>query len=349
GLTKDINITTITNLNVTEDVNEPTDNSSKDGSVNLLIDGGTKPYSIIWSDGFVGHSRNSMSIGEYNYTVKDFYGDMTHSGTILFDKKYVEEVIETEIQEEVIDEDPIIYDDLCLTNKEVNYLFTNDYKNGLRWVNEEHGYIIEYVEENKRWEIKNWDKGSLIKNRGVKDKLPIGTDWSNDGKLWSVSKGPCKEIEDFMILSVNNETCQGYNNGSVAITVNSINENTNYTYRIKGVPPYPNYTENRIFNNLGQGDYLIEAIDEDKYLTESFTIKSDRDRRFVDVSLNSKVNQGDVTNRTINYTIRTESLVTNDLEIDVELLITYTKEYNCPNNEEGCIVEPIFNIEGVNT
>jgi len=161
GLTKDINITTITNLNVTEDVNEPTDNSSKDGSVNLLIDGGTKPYSIIWSDGFVGYSRNSMSIGEYNYTVKDFYGDMTHSGTILFDKKYVEEVIETEIQEEVIDEDPIIYDDLCLTNKEVNYLFTNDYKNGLRWVNEEHGYIIEYVEENKRWEIKNWDKGSL--------------------------------------------------------------------------------------------------------------------------------------------------------------------------------------------
>lgn len=346
GLTKDINITTITNLYVTEDVSEPTDNSSKDGSVNLLIDGGTKPYSIIWSDGFVGPSRNSMDIGEYGYTVKDFYGDMTHSGTIIFDKKYVEEVIETEIQEEVVEEILVIHDDLCLTNKKVNYLFTHDYNNGFRWINEEHGYIIDYVQENKRWEILNWDEGLLTKNSGLEDKVPTGTDWNCNGKMWSVTKGECKEIEDYLTLSVNNETCQGYNNGSVAITVNSINENTNYSYRIKGVSPYPSYTESRVFNNLGQGDYIVEAVDGEKYMTSPFTIKSERDRRFIEINLNSKVTQGDITNRTIDYTISSESPIPENLDVNIELLITYTKEYNCPNNEDGCVVDPIFNLEG---
>lgn len=69
-------------LGVVCDVTNPTSPSSFDGVINLVITGGTPPYSIVWSNGVVNTTSLSfLQSGEYTAFVVDYYGDFTASTT----------------------------------------------------------------------------------------------------------------------------------------------------------------------------------------------------------------------------------------------------------------------------
>jgi hypothetical protein len=69
-------------LGVLCDVTNPTNPNSFDGIINLVITGGTPPYSIVWSNGIVNTtSLTNLQSGEYTAFVVDYYGDFTASTT----------------------------------------------------------------------------------------------------------------------------------------------------------------------------------------------------------------------------------------------------------------------------
>jgi hypothetical protein len=53
----------------------PTYTTTSDGSLSLLITGGTPPYSVTWDIGFSGPALIDLSIGTYSAVVTDSYGD----------------------------------------------------------------------------------------------------------------------------------------------------------------------------------------------------------------------------------------------------------------------------------
>lgn len=55
----------------------PTSPSSPDGSITLLVSGGTGPYNIVWSNGNIGPSIYNLMEGSYTATTTDYYGDFT--------------------------------------------------------------------------------------------------------------------------------------------------------------------------------------------------------------------------------------------------------------------------------
>lgn len=61
----------------------PSTLNSSDGIASLSITGGTPPYDIVWEDGSVGPIINNLSVGEYNATITDYYGDFTIQTTCV--------------------------------------------------------------------------------------------------------------------------------------------------------------------------------------------------------------------------------------------------------------------------
>jgi hypothetical protein len=53
----------------------PTYTTTSDGSLSLLITGGTPPYSVTWDTGFSGPALIDLSVGTYSAVVTDSYGD----------------------------------------------------------------------------------------------------------------------------------------------------------------------------------------------------------------------------------------------------------------------------------
>lgn len=70
-------VITLFPLTVECNVTDSTTNLSNDGSINLLINGGTAPYTITWDGGQNGPILNNLSAGTYSATVVDYYGDFT--------------------------------------------------------------------------------------------------------------------------------------------------------------------------------------------------------------------------------------------------------------------------------
>lgn len=65
-------------LGVVCDVTDPSTPTSFDGSISLVITGGTPPYSIVWSNGVVNSTTlTHLQSGSYTASVIDFYGDFS--------------------------------------------------------------------------------------------------------------------------------------------------------------------------------------------------------------------------------------------------------------------------------
>lgn len=71
------NIVTITPMSVECSVTNASSENTQDGSITLIINGGTAPYSVSWNNGQQGITLNNLSSGTYSATVTDYYGDYT--------------------------------------------------------------------------------------------------------------------------------------------------------------------------------------------------------------------------------------------------------------------------------
>ena len=65
---------------------------TQDGAINLIITGGTPPYSVTWSNGSANQNITNLQFGDYTATVVDYYGDFsaTTTCTVEFDTFYLQ-------------------------------------------------------------------------------------------------------------------------------------------------------------------------------------------------------------------------------------------------------------------
>ena len=75
GFTNECNVITIFPLGVTCFPTNPTCQTGTNGSIFLLITGGTPPYNVTWFDGDKSFVKQNMSSGVYSASVTDYYGD----------------------------------------------------------------------------------------------------------------------------------------------------------------------------------------------------------------------------------------------------------------------------------
>ena len=81
GFTNECDVITIFPLGVTCFVTNPTNNNTSNGSVYLLITGGTPPYKVTWSNGNTSFLIQNLPVGNYSATIVDYWGDFTASTT----------------------------------------------------------------------------------------------------------------------------------------------------------------------------------------------------------------------------------------------------------------------------
>lgn len=74
-LVNECQVLTVQPLSVLCLVTNVTIYGGNDGSIELIISGGTPPYTISWSNGFSTPIINNLISQVYNYTVTDYYGD----------------------------------------------------------------------------------------------------------------------------------------------------------------------------------------------------------------------------------------------------------------------------------
>jgi hypothetical protein len=68
-------------MNVVCETSNVTTYGGNDGFIELIITGGTPPYNIIWENGNTGYGIYNLIVGQYSYTVTDYYGDYTISSS----------------------------------------------------------------------------------------------------------------------------------------------------------------------------------------------------------------------------------------------------------------------------
>lgn len=64
-------------------VSHPSSLDAANGSASLNVIGGTPPYNITWENGDKRFVITNLSVGEYNATVKDYYGDFVVQTTCV--------------------------------------------------------------------------------------------------------------------------------------------------------------------------------------------------------------------------------------------------------------------------
>ena len=68
---------TIFPLGVECNSTNPTNTTTSNGIISLIITGGTPPYTVTWDNGSGGPYLQNLSFGSYTSTVTDYYGDFT--------------------------------------------------------------------------------------------------------------------------------------------------------------------------------------------------------------------------------------------------------------------------------
>ena len=81
--TSECGVLTLLNLSPSCQINSyPTTEISLDGSLSILVSGGSSPYTIVWENGIIqssntGSTINNLSAGTYSATIIDYWGDFT--------------------------------------------------------------------------------------------------------------------------------------------------------------------------------------------------------------------------------------------------------------------------------
>ncbi len=77
GFTNECDVITIFPLGFTCFGQDPSCQTGTDGSILLVITGGTPPYNVTWFDGDKSFYRQNLSSGAYSFTITDYFGDYT--------------------------------------------------------------------------------------------------------------------------------------------------------------------------------------------------------------------------------------------------------------------------------
>lgn len=263
----------------------PSSSSSSDGSLSIIVTGGTSPYSYYWGGGQRNQTLSNIPQGSYEVTVVDYYGDYTAT-TICNLFPLTPTPTSTTTPTPTPTTTPT-YPNLCLiyigstiSYGPIQFVLNGNINGKPTWTAtyEQTQLDIEWSTQNLRWEIQGWTFTSGI---------PVSTNTSNvPDSAWlmaggqqaqlSMTQGTCPDYIPLQsIPTVQNQTCPANLNGSITL-------NTNY-----GVAPYlysidngVTYQSSNVFNGLGASTYTIitkdSATPTNNTLNNTVTISSNQ-------------------------------------------------------------------------
>lgn len=256
-------------------IQQPTTQSSYDGSLSVSVLGGTTPYIITWSNGVVessisGSTITNLNAGTYTATIVDYWGDFssttictllpqttttTSTTTTTTEKPYSSEFCMTVIQNE--------------TSSKINFIYNGLVNGQHSWISDDPvGYSITGNTSGTQWRVDGFTSPAY----GITNTEPPSSTWTTlgFGKFVSITTadGPCNPLiitspkysvvmpnDTINIKLSKNEPLCGCDG---AITILATNGNPPYSYSVDNGVTYKN---SPIFNNLCNGLYTISVID----------------------------------------------------------------------------------------
>jgi hypothetical protein len=255
--------------------NNPSTPQSYDGSVSVLVSGGTPPYNITWEEGGSGPTKSNLGVGDYHATIVDFYGDFTANTICSLTAETTTTTTSTSTTTLPV------YSGLCMyftntngSNSETHEFLFNGYLNGQpTWKSDDNLYDIYWsTGTTNQWLVDGWSNG-IIYNSNT--STPPLTGWQFLGGSYSASyvitvlEGAC--VNNPMInMSISTQAPTCLNNGSIIITANG--GTPAYQYSINGGTTYQS---SPVFSNLGGGIYSVMVKDSNNITTtQSVTLTS---------------------------------------------------------------------------
>lgn len=240
----------------------PTSASSLDGSLSVLVTGGTAPYSFYWPKGQRNQTLTNISGGTYEVTVIDYYGDYTATTVCgLFPLTPTPTTTTTPTPTPTVTP---AYPNLCLVyvggsgvgNQSVSYgpaqfVLNGTYNGRPTWTTpyEVNQLDLQWSIDLSRWEIQGWTLTSGLPVSDNTSNVP-DSDWRNDGGASaqiSMTQGTCPPYLPLQsVARAQNETCPDANNGSITL-ITSFGVSP-YLYSIDGGITYQS---SNVFNGLG--------------------------------------------------------------------------------------------------
>ena len=253
----------------------PSTPQSYDGSVSVLVSGGTPPYNITWEEGGSGPTKSNIGVGNYHATIVDFYGDFTANTICSLTAETTTTTTSTSTTTLPV------YSGLCMyftnthgPNSETHQFLFNGYLNGQpTWKSDDNLYDIYWsTGTTNQWLVDGWSNG-IIYNSNT--STPPLTGWQFLGGSYSASyvitvlEGSC--VSNPMInMSISTQAPTCVNNGSIIITANG--GTPAYQYSINGGTTYQS---SPVFSNLGSGIYSVMVKDSNNITTtQSVTLTS---------------------------------------------------------------------------
>jgi hypothetical protein len=81
--TNECDVITIFPMGVTCNIQNPSNDKSFDGATEIIVTGGTPPYTIFWEVGSFAPVLTNLGVGEYTATVTDYYNDFSATTTCV--------------------------------------------------------------------------------------------------------------------------------------------------------------------------------------------------------------------------------------------------------------------------
>ena len=350
---------------------DPTSPNAANGSISLVITGGTPPYSIVWSTGAVNTTTlSNLQSGSYTAFVIDYWGDFSAQTTC--------QVIApsptptpTSTPTPTPSSTPTPWDQLCLTITVEGqpYQFEFDFYtiiNGkpawtasttntpvttagnLLYLSWTLATLSSGPSLGPDYRITGWDSPSWYLS-STSTNIPPLSNWfvlgsSPDVNFVSLISGACPAYTEITLTTYsNNATCQTSNDGSICGVV--VGGSGNYEYSLDNIT----YVTSNCFYNLSPGNYTIYVKDLVSLSTASQNViisnsglASTTTMNFTLVSSTNNISGPSIIQNTKVYTLNTSS-IPNGVTLNMSFALNQLLQVFEPG--DGNNVGSIFDIE----
>ena len=325
------NVITLLPLGVSCETTNPSSVDSADGSITLIITGGTAPYTgITWSNGVTGTtSLFNLKAGTYGATVVDYYGDFTAS-TICSVFAPTPTPTTTPTPTVTPSSTPIPFTGLCVTFTDQNYLNYQYQFNYNTVVNGRPSWTASTVNNSittsggtlnmsydntlGQWIINGFSSTQWYPSSSSVTSPPL-SNWTTNGNSpvtnVVVSSGTCPTYTPMVVVPLTNSTtCASSNDGSICISV--YNGSGSFVYSIDG--GVTTGTTN-CFYDLGSGTYSVYVKDviTSATTTQNVTVQNLNINTVVNLEYTQTVNTTLQNTNTSKSTKQSYSLNTGDI------------------------------------